>query len=445
MSSDSVFSRVQERLSLDIRGDRGWFIITRVHVEAYWIKGVADYLFKKGGAASMVLTDLDYVNIAKITGVSSHNPGQQLRRHHFLVMDKPLGLICRTKGSSWKEISLTPFGRKVASTGYFAPILDRALKKIGFAQSEAIPPGRSEAYSQFDVLVFDAVSRVLSSCGGHISRDEFDFFVSRIRSDSEVSWAIEGVHDYRETMNSFAAAADRKDLLERLNALVRAGLSAKEYQNWRDVGLHTFSLFGIGEKMVRDGQELWLTSEWVASNRSAVVAVADDVEEGMSEHGEAGRVEKKTVARRPLKIPAPPQDDELSSPPMTPPSLNSGVEAENLIAKILTSQGWRVVFYSNKRGFGFDLWASKGGVAMVIEVKSSIDLVGQINLTPNEYEAALHHKANFVLAVVEYAHTPEARVWFVADPANNVEIREGQALSYKIARESWAGSALKLL
>ena len=443
MSVDSVIARVKNRLNAETRGDRGWFIITRVHVDAYWLKGIADYLFEKAEAEPMVLTDLDYANIAKIAGVASPNPGQQLRRHHLLVMDKPLGLIQRTDGRSWREIQLTWFGRKLASSTYFAPVLDQTLQKIGFAHSDAIPPDRREAYKQFEIWVFDALFVILKNCDGHIDRDEFNFFVSRVRFEKEIQWAIKGIHDYRETMSSLGVR-ERLALLQSLNALVHEGLSPKEYQNWRDVALHTFSLFDIGATMMRNGRELWLTSAWVSSTGGALVEAGEEavvVDDEVDESGVKDKPAKGPRVRRALKIPVPPKDDDLLSPPVVAPALNSGVEAENLIAKILTSQGWRVVFYSNKRGYGFDLWASKDDVAMLIEVKSSTDLVGQINLTPTEYEAAKHHGANYVLAIVENAHDQEPQVWFVVDPANKVEIREAEELSYKIGRESWTGSA----
>lgn len=138
--------------------------------------------------------------------------------------------------------------------------------------------------------------------------------------------------------------------------------------------------------MIRKDHRLLLTSNWVAEQvvdpPVGVLAKAD------------------AVINKGLKIPTPPQSEELLEPPI-PPEGNVGAEAESFVAKILKSQGWAVSFFTNKRGYGFDLWARKDDLAMVLEVKSSVGSLGQINLTPNEYKAAQHYKDNFTWLLLQ--------------------------------------------
>ena len=49
MSLDEVRRRLVERLEHGGRGDRGWFVITRVHVAVSWLKSIAEYLDNQSG------------------------------------------------------------------------------------------------------------------------------------------------------------------------------------------------------------------------------------------------------------------------------------------------------------------------------------------------------------------------------------------------------------
>ena len=43
-SLEEVRRKLVDRLEEGDRGDRGWFVITRVHVALSWLKGIAEYL-----------------------------------------------------------------------------------------------------------------------------------------------------------------------------------------------------------------------------------------------------------------------------------------------------------------------------------------------------------------------------------------------------------------
>ena len=197
MSLEDVRRRLVGRLEEGDRGDRGWFVITRVHVAVSWLKGIAEYLENRGGGGVIRLTRNDYRRLATIIETDSDDPGVQLRRHHLLVMDKPLQLLQRVDGRKWDQIVLTERGRDLAYTGDPASVLEQSLSAIQFAVEPWTPPARVEQYRDFDLQVYEVMKRVLRRCDGYIDRNEFDFFVSRIRRRREVRRAVAAIADYR--------------------------------------------------------------------------------------------------------------------------------------------------------------------------------------------------------------------------------------------------------
>ena len=409
MSLEFVRQILVERLKQGDRGDRGWFIVTRVHVSLSWLKSIAEYLENRGGSGPIRLTKPDYYRLAAIIETDSADPGVQLRRHHLLVMDKPLQLLQRVSGQKWNEIVLTERGRELANDADPAGVLEQSLSAIRFAVHPWSPPSRANQYAAFDVAVYRAMKDVLRQCNGYIDRNEFDFFVSRIRKKSEAAWVVDAIAAYRNL------ASEEQDSL---HTEVRSRIPGeKSYQNWRDIGLHTFSLFSLGTSMVREGSRLLLTSKWVAA-RSALEAKA------------------KEVAEPQLRMPDPPEIQELLAPPAAPAS-NVGADAESFVAKVLRSQGWEVAFYTNRRGYGFDLWARKGGQAMVIEVKSSLSTLHDVILTSVEYQAAREHGESFILALVENMESESPRLRMIQNPFKHTVIRERTSTSYLITRAEW--------
>ena len=418
MSLASVRRTLVRRLNEDDRGDRAWWVLTRVHVSPDWLKGIAEYLEHLAGDSVFTLSSLDYRRLATIIESRTADPGVQLRRHHLLVMDKPLQLVERVNGNRWDQIKLTDRGRELAYADDIGRVLEGSLADIRFAKSPWSPPARVREYSSFDVPVYSATKRVLRRTGGHIDRNEFDFFVSRVRNLGEVDWAVGAIAAYREL-----DASDQEQLHDEVKDRIPGD---KAYSNWRDMGLHTFSLFSLGTSMVRSGQQLLLTGRWVRA-----------------ETRRGRRAASGQVARRPqatLRIPEPPEADDLLAPPSAPAS-NDGTDAESFVAKVLRSQGWQVAFYTNRRGYGFDLWARKDDRPMLVEVKSSVGRHGAVTLTRSEYLAAKEHGASFVLAVVEDMATDSPRLTMVQDPANAAKVSERSTVAYRIKREHWLRAA----
>lgn len=409
MSIAVVRDILAPRLDEGDRGDRGWFIITRVHVAVSWLKGIAEYIETRGAGASVELAARDYERIAAIIETDTADPGVQLRRHHLLVMDKPLQLLRRTNEPYWKEVELTANGRALALSDDPASVLEKVLAEVRFAAEPWCSEDRATLYGEFDLRVYEVTKRVVADCGGYIDRDEFDFFVSRIRDVSEINWAVEAIALYRALPPSEQAALH--------NEVKNRIPGDKAYQNWRDIGLHTFSLFSLGTSLVRDGTTLALTEKWT------------DVRTGAGPEADG-------AAAPELRMPEPADSDALLSPPSAPAS-NDGSDAESFVAKVFRSQGWTVAFYTNRRGFGFDLWARKDDVAIVIEVKSSVGQLGSVTLTENEYRAAAEHGENYVLALVEELGSDAPILRLVENPIGKVEIVERTATTYTVSRAEW--------
>ena len=421
---DSLRAALVARLDQGDRGDRGWFLITRVHLSAARVKGLCDYVLTRGEGKSFTPGPSDYAQLAQFAGVKSLNPGMVLRRHHLLALEVPLRLIRRTDGRSWAEIELTDRGRQLASSDDINEILEESLDEFVFCRHPWYTGSRIHKYSEYDVTPYIAVKRLLVMTEGWIDRDEFDLFVSRIRGRVEIEYTVRYIREYRELSDGQQA-----DL--RNEVRIRTP-SAKTHQNWRDLALHTFSLFSLGTTAVRDGIHLRLASS--------------AIERGRAPKKRAVRTRETTASPRKralsplLTVPEVPITDELQVPPVEP-ATNSGTDAELLIGKLLRADGWTVGYYSKRRGFGFDLWAQRQQVGLVIEVKSSIDQMNTVVLTPTEYEAAVVYGANYILAIVEQVSTSSPVVRMIQDPVAATSVEQQNALRYAIRRASWETAA----
>ncbi len=342
-------------------------------------------------------------------------------------MDKPLQLLRRADGRRWNRIALTDLGRDLAYTDDPAVVLEQSLSAIRFAVEPWSPPDRVAQYDEFRLRVYEVMKQVLRRCDGYIDRNEFDFFVSRIRRGDEVEGTADAIADYRALV-----PAEQNALHDEVRNRIPG---AKEYSNWRDVGLHTFSLFSLGTAMVRNGTRLLLTSDWVGAH---TVPAAPVLPAGPAEP--ASPAPPEGVAAPQLRMPEPPELEDLLTPP-TAPASNHGADAESFVAKVLRSQGWKVAFYTNRRGYGFDLWARREKQAMVIEVKSSLGALGAVTLTPTEHQAAQEHGDSYVLALVEHLNSDSPRLRMVQNPVATLKIAERRSASYVIARAEWLRAA----
>lgn len=408
MNYTEIQSWLRTRLG-DNRGDRGWFVITRVHTDAEWIYQMTSYLrHLESDGGLITMTDGAYQKLGEIGDLNSEDPGVQLRRHHLLVMNKPLQLIQKVNGRFWNELRLTDLGKDLALSNDPKSVLEDCLKNIRFAVPPSCPDDRAEQYSEFNIGVYNAINQVMENCEGYIDRDEYDLFVSRIRSEAEITECIELVNSYRQL-----SEPEQTELISVIKNTFSKD-ETKAYQNWRDMALHTFSLFSLGKTMVRDDQTLRLVDNWrhISENISIV---SDSAEETPSVESD-------------LKLPKPDTSD-FREPPTTPEE-NNGAAAESFVASVYRSEGWDVHFYTNKRGYGFDLWASKDDSAVYIEVKSSVDVVNSVTLTETEYKAAQKYRSQYMLVLVDNSGKSNQKLRILEDPYGSLEFTERTTMSY---------------
>jgi Holliday junction resolvase-like predicted endonuclease len=136
--------------------------------------------------------------------------------------------------------------------------------------------------------------------------------------------------------------------------------------------------------------------------------------------------------KKPSTIPAP----VLSGTPVTPPTTNSGWEAEQFVAKAMTASGWTVYDVSRQR-LGYDLIAKRGQVTRYVDVKSSVGSCSP-TMTLREWQQAKTHRDAYVLAVAENFNPLGVNaIFWVVDPANRCVASPATTTQYAIARTSW--------
>jgi hypothetical protein len=118
------------------------------------------------------------------------------------------------------------------------------------------------------------------------------------------------------------------------------------------------------------------------------------------------------------------------------------VESELLIGKILAAAGWQVVYYNQRRGYGFDLWAKKGDQALVLEVKSFVGVASSVILTSLEHQAAEYHGENFLLVIVENATSDEPEIHVLQNPLASIDFVERDTAEFSAARSEWEGATI---
>jgi Domain of unknown function (DUF3883) len=402
------------RLDEADRGDRAWWLLTRVHLSAVRLRQIAAYLYDAGAANGLTLTSSHYANIAITLDINADNPALNINRHYFLAMDTPLQLLNRLDGHHWNQIVLTATGVALATEADTAEVLEEQLRGIRFCRTPWYNQQRVDEYAEFNVRPYEVVLAVMDACDGYIDVDEFDLFVSRVRKAAEIDAAIEGIQSFRPL------AEGRK---QTLRALVSARIPhgsgpnpLKPYNNWRDMPRHTFALFSLGESAVQVDNRLY---------RTAMLALPA-----------ASAAPPSLPSTSTLHIPDAEAPPELLTPPGLPQT-NSGAEAELLIGKIFAAAGWQVVYYNQRRGYGFDLWVRKKGQAFVIEVKSFVGQGASVTLTALEHEAVQHHGENFLLVIVENANSANPTLHVIQNPAGSLAFNPSHVAQYSVNRTTW--------
>lgn len=425
------------RLNEGSRGDRGWFLTTRVHLSPARLQQTATYLHDVGGTEELELTPQLYRDLAAMFEIETDNPAQVINRHLFLAMETPLRLLRKVEPNRWASILLTDAGVRLAIESNSVAIFEAILSELRFCCEPWYTASRVAKYAEFDVRPYPAILEVARRNGGHIDLDEFDLFVSRIRNEDEIRPASDAVATFRTL-----TAQQKQQLRDEVARRIPEGSGSdplKPYNNWRDMARHTFSLFSLGLSAYRAGNELFI-ARMLAQGTARGPRDRAERTPGIRERARPAALSPVRRVPTALRIPDTGAPDELLNPPSIPQG-NTGAESEILIGKILSAAGWKVVYYNQRRGYGFDLWAKKGQQAFVIEVKSALAAYANITLTALEYEAAEHHGENYLLVIVENAASDTPIIHVLQDPRASVRFTKQSAVQYTAARSAWEGAA----
>ena len=130
MNFNELVDLTKLRLSESSRPDRGWFLITRLHLDIEKLSKIATYFDMAGIGERRSIRNADYRSIARAIKVSmsSDDPGSNLRRHWLLAMTTPLRLL--EKDGSWESVRLTDYGSALAKEADKHAVLELVLKVL---------------------------------------------------------------------------------------------------------------------------------------------------------------------------------------------------------------------------------------------------------------------------------------------------------------------------
>ncbi len=136
-------------------------------------------------------------------------------------------------------------------------------------------------------------------------------------------------------------------------------------------------------------------------------------------------------------------DPVLPATEVLPPAVNTGFEAEELVASALRARGWTCTNVSRQRP-GYDILAVRGRRTLYVEVKSSVGACSP-ELTAREWQVAGQRGADYVLAVIEHLQIGAPnRVHWIRDPANHCTAMPRQQITHAIPRGSWTAATVAL-
>lgn len=112
---------------------------------------------------------------------------------------------------------------------------------------------------------------------------------------------------------------------------------------------------------------------------------------------------------------------------------NSGLQAEIMVARLLTERGWTVSYTGNQRLAGYDLLAVRGPDVMRVEVKSSVGFTRPI-LTESEWFAAQSFADSYCLAIVDFVGSDEPDVWIILNPGETLQPVSSPVMQFRLRR-----------
>ena len=257
MSFRELRQRLITRLDEGGGGARGWFLITRVHLNLVRLQQTASYLYDAGGTEELELTPKLYRDLAAMLGIETDNPAQVINRHLFLAMETPLRLLRKIDPNRWTSVVLTEAGVRLATESNAVAIFEAILLELGFCREPWYTVTRVAEYAEFDVRPYPTILDVMRHNGGHVDLDEFGTSSSRAFA-TKMKFALQAMLSL-----SFEPSPSRKS--SKCATKSSHGFPPgsgrdprKPYSNWRDMARHTFSLFSLGQSAYRAGNELFL-------------------------------------------------------------------------------------------------------------------------------------------------------------------------------------------
>lgn len=420
----------------------GWWLTTREHQDVATLVTAVQFLYGRFGKREGSLTGSDYDDLQRALGRGVPPQGAKtvLNRHLLLNMWRPLRLVERVQSTKINPLYLTDCGLELAQTTQPRGLLEGILSAMRFVDTEWTRPQVWTAYSGISVCPHHVLRTVLEGVDGFLTRQEYRLFIARMRhdNDSDISEAIGLIREFRNSSDSICAG-----LLALEQPLFP---NVKSYQNWVDMDLHTFSLFALGTQFRRESTVLVLAGTAV----DATLVNSFVLPEGSTPVQAVVPENLKRSVQRRVTLRTPPADSVLDTPPAPSIEINSGQEAEGYIVRMLESNGFEVRDFSRLRGLGFDLWArhSTTGSVYYCEVKSSTSLLGSINFTRLELEAAEKYRDRYVAFCVENFNISESagEVWTIQDPWGNLpSIKVPNTITtFSSPRSEWRSSAVRL-
>lgn len=420
----------------------GWWLTTREHQDVATLVTAVQFLYGRFGNQRGSLSASDYDDLQRALGRVVPPTGARtvLNRHLLLNMWRPLRLLERVQPSKINPFYLTDYGLELAQTTQPRGLLESILRAIRFVDTDWTRPQVMTAYSGISIRPHHVLRTVLEGVDGWLTRHEYRLFISRMRDDddSHIAEAINLIRDFRNSPGSIHSG---------LLALERPLFpNAKSYQNWVDMDLHTFSLFALGTQFRRNNTVIALAGTAV----DATLVNAFVLPQGSTSVQTEVPDSLKRSVRRQVTLRTSPADSDLDIPPTPSIEANTGQEAEGFVGRLLEANGFEVRDFSRFRGFGFDLWARHSTTSSVYycEVKSSTSLLGTIEFTRLEIEAAEKYRNRYVVFCVENFDTSESsgEIWTLQDPWGHlpsVKIPK-TTTTFSAPRSEWRASATRL-
>ena len=388
----------------------GWWLVTREHQDVPRIVTFSQFVYAFAGDGWVSFETKDYNALQRALGKAVPLGGAKvvLNRHLMLNLWKPWNIVQRRVDHRINPFKLTDYGLEIAN-GDPRVILENILSKMRFADPKWCRPDVVLKYNGISVCPHSVLKRILRKCNNRLYHDEYRIFVARMKDGNSATVAntVRRINSYRGW--SISQRQELKDMEKRI-----FGSQPKVYQNWVDMDLHTFSLMSTGLTFRR------LRTTLVLAGTSAAATISKKSIKTVSRVKKPSKEPITPEKPKKLELRSPKPNELLDHAEPPPITANTGAEAEVYVSDIFSQSEFETRVVSRVKGYGFDVFARnrRTSVAFYIEVKSSTEKLGAVQLTDIEFMAAKKYRNRYILACVENFDPTEIEgdVWLVQDP-----------------------------